>query len=120
MNVSGIFWLGVETPRYEEMVRFVRRILSLKVIFEGKFGDAETTEFECRNGTRFQVTRGSQPVGPSPLFEVDDLAQARREIEAAGIEILGDNEGDGTWKWFCVRAPDRNTYEIGTRLHRKA
>jgi hypothetical protein len=54
-------------------------------------------------------------------FVVDDLERARTEVEAAGLELVGDliwaaeafenpdHEGFG---WFFVRAPDGRVYAI--------
>jgi catechol 2,3-dioxygenase-like lactoylglutathione lyase family enzyme len=120
MKVRGIVWVGTDTPHYEEMVRFARDLLGLRVVFEGQFEGDETVEFECPNGTRFQITRGSTASPPVPLFEVEDLFQAREELERAGIQILGTDETDGTWQWFGVRAPDGNTYTLAARLGRRA
>lgn len=60
----------------------------------------------------FERFQGS---GPVPLFEVDDVDLARRELEAAGIEVLGPTESDDMWRWINVRGPDGNRYELGSR-----
>jgi hypothetical protein len=43
---------------------------------------------------------------------VDDLGAAVRELEAAGVELLGGqvDEHGGGWRHF--RAPDGNVYEL--------
>jgi predicted enzyme related to lactoylglutathione lyase len=50
--------------------------------------------------------------GPVVGFVVDDLTAAVRELEAAGIELLGGevDERGGGWRHF--RAPDGNVYEL--------
>jgi hypothetical protein len=53
-----------------------------------------------------------------PLFEVDDVHSARRELEAAGIAIIGATEHDSEWEWIHVRAPDGNLYELASRMSR--
>jgi catechol 2,3-dioxygenase-like lactoylglutathione lyase family enzyme len=53
--------------------------------------------------------------GPVPLFKVDDVHAARRELEAAGIEIVGPAGRDTDWEWIHVRAPDGHLYELASR-----
>jgi catechol 2,3-dioxygenase-like lactoylglutathione lyase family enzyme len=50
--------------------------------------------------------------GPVVGFVVDDLPGAVRELEAAGVELLGGqvDERGGGWRHF--RAPDGNVYEL--------
>jgi glyoxylase I family protein len=50
------------------------------------------------------------PSGPHFAIEVDDLDAARRELAAAGAEML-DPGGSQLW----VRDPDGNTVELTTR-----
>ncbi|HEY7045448.1 MAG TPA: VOC family protein [Nocardioidaceae bacterium] len=57
-----------------------------------------------------------QPAGsPVPLFEVDDLAEARRDLDSAGVEIIGPIDRDDRWEWLTFRAPDGHLYELAAR-----
>jgi len=49
------------------------------------------------------------------LFEVDDVEDARAELEAAGIELVGPTEADSAWSWMHARAPDGNLYAFASR-----
>ena len=62
----------------------------------------------------WRIERAS--AGPVPLFEVDDVHSARREFEAAGVDVVGSTEHDSRWEWIHVRAPDGNLYEFASRL----
>ena len=53
-----------------------------------------------------------------PLFEVDDVRAARSELEADGVEIVGDLGRDSEWEWLHFRAPDGNLYQLASRLPR--
>ena len=53
--------------------------------------------------------------GPVPLFEVDDVHQARLELESAGALLIGGLGRDIDWEWIHFRAPDGNLYEMGSR-----
>jgi hypothetical protein len=50
--------------------------------------------------------------GPVPEFLVDDLHAAAKELEAAGIELLGSIQGTAEQGWLHFRAPDGNVYGL--------
>jgi catechol 2,3-dioxygenase-like lactoylglutathione lyase family enzyme len=121
MEVRNVRWVGIRTDRYEPMVAFLRDVLGLAVNFE----EPTTVEFTTSEGDQVQVMApgdryyeffAEHANGPVPLFEVDDVHAARREFEAAHLEVLGSTEQDGTWEWIHVRAPDGNLYEFASRL----
>jgi catechol 2,3-dioxygenase-like lactoylglutathione lyase family enzyme len=121
MEVRNVRWIGIRTDRYDEMVTFLRDVLGLRTNFE----EPTTVEFETSEGDEIQVMAPGDPyydffgehaTGPVPLFEVDDVGAARRELEAAGIEIVGSPGRDSRWEWIHVRAPDGNLYELASRL----
>ncbi len=53
--------------------------------------------------------------GPVPLFEVDDVHQARAELVEVSVEIVGEMGRDSRCEWLHLRAPDGNLYELGSR-----
>jgi catechol 2,3-dioxygenase-like lactoylglutathione lyase family enzyme len=110
MNVRGLIWVGIDTPRYEETVAFFRERLGLRVVFE----EATSTELECPNGTRVQVTDAAIGGCPVPLFEVDDVRLACQELEAAGA-VIGALQEDAEWEWIEVVGPDQHKYELASR-----
>lgn len=118
--MKNVRWVGIRTDRYDEMVAFLRDVLGLRTSFE----EQTTVELETSEGDRVQVMApgdryydlfGEHAHGPVPLFEVDDVHGARRELEEAGIEIVGSTEQDSAWEWIHVRAPDGNLYELASR-----
>ena len=75
------------------MVAFVRQVLGLRVNFQ----EPTTVEFSTSEGDEIQVMAPGDAyydfftenaAGPFPLFEVDDVHLARRELEEAGIEVI--------------------------------
>jgi catechol 2,3-dioxygenase-like lactoylglutathione lyase family enzyme len=125
MEVRNVRWVGIRTDHYEAMVGFLRDILGLEVNFE----ESTTVEFTTSEGDEIQVMApgdryydffGEHANGPVPLFEVDDVHAARRELEAAGVEVVGGTAHDSTWEWIHVRAPDGNLYEFASRLSEAA
>jgi catechol 2,3-dioxygenase-like lactoylglutathione lyase family enzyme len=121
VEVKNVRWVGIRTDRYDEMVAFLRDVLGLRTNFE----EPTTVEFETSEGDEIQVMApgdryyeffAEHANGPVPLFEVDDVHAACRELEAAGIEIVGATERDSNWEWIHVRAPDGNLYELASRV----
>lgn len=123
MLVQNIRWVGVATDRYAEMTDFLERVMGL----DARFRDGTTTEFSTADGDAIQVMAPGDPYheffsrhasGPVPLFEVDDVRAARSELEANGVDIVGDLGRDSEWEWLHFRAPDGNLYELASRLPR--
>ena len=123
MKVLNVRWVGIRTDNYREMVGFLRDVLGLTTNFE----EPTTVELATTEGDQIQVMAPGDPyyeffsehaTGPVPLFEVDDVHAARRELEAAGVEIVGELGLDSNWEWIHFRAPDGNLYELASRLPR--
>jgi catechol 2,3-dioxygenase-like lactoylglutathione lyase family enzyme len=121
MKVRAIRWVGIATDRQDAMVGFLRDVLGLEV----RFAEPATVELVTTEGDAVQVMGPGDPyhaffrrhaLGPVPLFEVDDVRAARTELEAAGIEIIGDLNRDDEWEWIHLRAPDGHLYELASRL----
>jgi catechol 2,3-dioxygenase-like lactoylglutathione lyase family enzyme len=121
MEVRNIRWVGVPTDDYAAMVRFMRDVMGLRTNFE----ESNTIEFSTSEGDEVQLMAPGDPyydffrrhaAGPVPLFEVDDVHGARKELEQAGIEIVGPCGRDRTWEWIHFRAPDGNLYELASRI----
>jgi predicted enzyme related to lactoylglutathione lyase len=114
MRVKRIGWAGTRTSEYPAMVAFLQEVLGLTTSQEG----SDFAAFQFPEGGTFEVfgpgdqDHGHFSTGPVVGFVVDDLTAAVRELEAAGVELLGgqvDERGSG-WRHF--RAPDGNVYEV--------
>jgi len=123
VKVLNVRWVGIRTDNYREMVGFLRDVLGLTTNFE----EPTTVELATTEGDQIQVMAPGDPyyeffsehaTGPVPLFEVDDVHAARLELEAAGVEIVGEPGRDRNWEWIHFRAPDGNLYELASRLPR--
>jgi catechol 2,3-dioxygenase-like lactoylglutathione lyase family enzyme len=120
MRVLRLCWLGIPAEDYDGMVGLLRDVLGLDVEFER----ATSAELSLPSGDRVQVFGPGDPYfeffreharGPVALFEVDDLRQARADLAAAGIELIGELERDSEWEWLHFRGPDGNLYELAER-----
>jgi catechol 2,3-dioxygenase-like lactoylglutathione lyase family enzyme len=123
VEVKNIRWVGIHTRQYDEMVRFLGDVMGMRRNFE----EPATVEFETTEGDAVQVIGPGHPYfdffgrharGPVPLFEVDDLSQARQRLVEARTEIVGPPGRDSNWEWLHFRAPDSHLYELSTRLPR--
>ena len=110
MRVLNIRWVGVSTDDLDATRAFFESVLGLRVRFE----EPGTVELVTAEDDRVQLFAGRSGA-PVPLFEVDDVRAARRELETAGIELVGSVERDTDWEYFAFRAPDGNLYELASR-----
>ena len=116
MRALGLIWLGIPARRYAQTVQLFRDVLGLRVELE----EEGTTELSLPDGARVQVFAPGHRYHeafdhPVALFEVDDVHEARRLLDAAGVEMVGSIEQDQAWEWITFRGPDGALYELGSR-----
>ena len=127
MNVLRIGFVGVRTDRVAETTAFFRNVVGLEPL--GGTSEKHTIsglptgswDFVEVFAPDFDDERLISPEvdGVFIAFFVEDLEEARRDCEAAGVEILGETvwaaeafdkpEYAGVG-WFFVRGPDANVY----------
>jgi catechol 2,3-dioxygenase-like lactoylglutathione lyase family enzyme len=114
-KAKGLNWLGTRPERYEETVRFLREVLGLQL--EHKGDDFAILALE--DGTHVEVFGPGEKdhpfmtTGPVVGFKVEDVAAARREMEAAGVEFLdAEVQTYQNSSWTHFRGPDGNVYQI--------
>jgi catechol 2,3-dioxygenase-like lactoylglutathione lyase family enzyme len=116
VRVHGVSWLGTRTPEYDAMVAFLRNVLRLEVAHE----QPGFAVFRCENGDLVEVFGSDHDkehtfftTGPVAGFQVDDVVDAKREMETAGVEFIGSmGSTDDGHAWWHFRGPDGNVYEI--------
>jgi catechol 2,3-dioxygenase-like lactoylglutathione lyase family enzyme len=117
MHVKGLIWLGLRTTQFEEMVKFFRDVMSLRLIRE----EPELAGFQLNKDTQLELYRLEEEshtfftTGPVVAFQVDDVDSARITMEAAGIEFIGPIQRAGKTSWNHFRAPDGTVFEILSR-----
>jgi catechol 2,3-dioxygenase-like lactoylglutathione lyase family enzyme len=112
---KSISWLGVTTPKFAEMRRFYEQVFGLEAVYQ----EPGFVLYRLENGTGIEIFsdeyegRGFFKTGPVAGFEVEDVAVARAEMEARGIEFITPlSSGEGGAQWSHFRGPDGNIYEI--------
>ncbi len=114
MKVKELVWIGTRTEKFGEMLAFCKNVMGLTpAIVEPGFA-----ALDMPNGDRFEIFGADSPYGtfythPVVGFLVDDIAAARAEMEAYGIEFIDPihTEEDGN-AWTHFRAPDGFVYSL--------
>jgi hypothetical protein len=114
MKVKGLVWLGTRTSNFEAMVNLFRNIMGIDMTHQ----EPGFVVMDLPNGDRVEVFGAESSYNPffaAPVagFLVDDIASARAEMEAHGIDFIGPTETaeDGN-AWAHFRAPDGFIYEL--------
>lgn len=126
MKARRIGFVGVRTDRVAETTAFFRDVVGLPAVGTGEHRTVSQLptgqwDFVEVFGSDFHDERLIHPeaAGVFVAIFVEDLEEARRDCEAAGVEILGetiradeafDNPGYAGVGWFFVRGPDGNVY----------
>ena len=116
MNVKALCWLGVKTEKFDEMQRFLSKVMGLQQTYQ----ERDFVVFQLPNGDKVEVFG---PLGPNQHFQpdvvvcgflVDDIRQARQELVEAGIELIGplNDDAPGSYAWQHFRGPDGKLYEL--------
>ena len=115
MKARGLVWLGTRTRNFDDTVRFFGETLGLSKSHE----EPDFAVFLLPNGDKVEVFGPGDrehehfDTGPVAGFLVDDVREAREDLEAAGITFIGPvNEGDDGGAWSHFRGPDGNVYEV--------
>jgi catechol 2,3-dioxygenase-like lactoylglutathione lyase family enzyme len=127
VKVRRVGYVGVRTPDVERTTWFFRDVLGLEAA--GEDGTVTFTRLPTHRRDLVEVyapDHADERMIPNGVdfmiaFVVDDLEQARADVEAASLELVGDLvwaaeafdepafEGFG---WFFVRAPDGRVYAL--------
>ena len=114
MKVKGLVWLGTRTAEFNPMLDFCREALGMSPThLEPNFA-----VLDMPNGDRMEIFGADSPyntfmIHPVAGFLVEDIASARAELEARGIEFIGPiQKGPHGYAWSDFRAPDGFIYEL--------
>lgn len=127
MRVKRIGYVGLRTDDVGAMTSFFRDVIGLEAAGEGETVTFQRLPTHRRDFVEVyaQEHRDARliPDGVDLViaFVVDDIREAMAEMQAAGLEIVGEPVwaaeafGDptlGEFAWFFVRAPDGRVFAI--------
>jgi predicted enzyme related to lactoylglutathione lyase len=118
MDITGVDFITIPTKNFEQASRFYGDTLGLEP--SKKWGDFPAQEFETGSltlavmqsdafGIEFQ--EHSHPVA----FQVPDVAAARAELEANGVEFMADTMDSGVCHMAHFKDPDGNVLMLHQR-----
>ena len=115
MKVKGYAWAGLATDDFERSLRFFTEVLGLPVEVQS----GELAILTAGPGQQLEIFGGDHPgkrltQNPVIAFEVEDMASAREELIAAGIELIGEVGSWDRYQWQYFRSPDGHIFEIKT------
>jgi catechol 2,3-dioxygenase-like lactoylglutathione lyase family enzyme len=115
MIVKGISWVGIGTEDFDATLNFFTNILGLETALVERpvamlRAGSQTVEIFGEGSTRGKALNSP----PAIAFEVDDVAAARAELVAKGVEVVGEI---GSWtghEWLYFRGPEGYLFVVKT------
>lgn len=116
--ITGVDFVTVPTDDFDASFRFYGETLGLP--FVKRWGEMPAAEFQAGNLTIaiMDPTAFGQEFAPhtAPLaLQVDDVAEARSRLEAAGVAFLGDTIDSGVCHQAIFRDPAGNMLDLHHR-----
>jgi len=114
LQVKSLVWLGTRTEKFTETVAFFRDVMGLTPFHEGE----GVSVLRMPGGEWIEVFGPDDPhhahfdTGPVGEFLVDDVAEARAELESKGVEFIADTHSWEDYVWAHFRGPDGNIWGI--------
>lgn len=116
--ITGVDFVAVPTDDLDASCRFYGEVLGLP--FVKRWGEMPVAEFQAGNLTLAVMDPAAfgQPFVPHAVpiaLRVADVAEARRQLEAAGVEFLADTIDSGVCHQAIFRDPAGNTLDLHHR-----
>ena len=113
MRVLGYTWAGVRSSDLKSATHFFADTLGLTLIHEGR----ALSQFELPSGQLFELFSSENRYYrlhscPVLAFQVENVREARKELESRGVEFVTEIDGDDSEAWTYFRGPDGYLYEI--------
>ena len=123
MRVTGVDFITVPTRDFEQADQFYGSVLGLER--SKRWGDMPAGEYETGSLTiavmqsdavGIEFERHSHPIA----LHVEDVAAARGELEAKGVEFVADTMDSGVCHMAHFKDPDGNALMFHNRYAPKA
>lgn len=95
MQLTGLKWVGTRTNKFDDTLSFYRDVMKLEVVDKAIVRLIPTPK--RRRGRGLQRRRA----GPHVLHE----GPGRRELEARGVELIGETHGAPGSRWSTSMGP---------------
>jgi predicted enzyme related to lactoylglutathione lyase len=116
MEVLALAWMGIRVTDLAASRSFMQRLG-----LEHQRTESDMAVFTAKNGDTVELFGPGDEdhrhfdTGPVIGFQVEDIASARRELEADGVEFIGGIERGGGFAWAHFRGPEGFIYELTAR-----
>ena len=113
MRIKGISWIGVGTDNFAETLTFFTQVLGL----ETAVSEGSVAMLHAGPGQIVEIfgegTKGRALTDPPAIaFEVEDVAAARDELRANGVELIGDIGSWNGFEWLYFRGPEGHVFAV--------
>ena len=111
MKITGFSWRGVGVDDFDAALGFFRDVMGLRLAVESDTGVAI---FQVADRQVLEIfgpaTAGKERTTPPVMaFEVEDIGAARRELAAAGVELIGELGSWNSFEWQYFVGPGGHT-----------
>ena len=118
MDITGVDFITVPTTDYERASAFYGDVLGLEC--STRWGDMPAGEFETGTLTIAVMQSDAfgqefRPHGHPIALHVDDVAEAREELESRGVEFAADTMDSGVCHMAYFSDPDGNALMLHHR-----
>jgi len=117
MCILGYTWAGVRTTDLESATRFFAEVLGLSITHQSE----GLVQFEMPSGQPFEVFGRKNRyyrlhACPVLAFQVENVREARKEIESRGVEFVTDVDGNESEAWTIFADPTVTYTSSGRRF----
>jgi predicted enzyme related to lactoylglutathione lyase len=117
-DITGVDFIALQVSDHERAAKFYGETLGLP--FVKRWGSMPASEYQAGNLTLavMQSDAFGLEFKPSPALlalQVDDVAQTRERLEAAGVEFRGDMIDSGVCHQAYFADPDGNVLGLHHR-----
>jgi catechol 2,3-dioxygenase-like lactoylglutathione lyase family enzyme len=114
MKVKGISWVGVGVDDFDAALSFFTDVMGLRPAAVDERGVAI---LHVSEGQVLEIfgpdTKGHELNSPPVVaFEVEDVTQARDELLAHNVEVIGDIGSWNGFEWAYFRGPAGRVFSI--------
>lgn len=120
ISIQGIGWVGTRTRYFDNTVTFFRDVLKLPLTLQFP----QFAEFTLAGGERLGIVGSKLPEtafmkGPMMEFVVADVDEARSQLQAVGVQFIGDIHRDAATglAWTEFWGPDGYPYGLTSAIH---